>query len=242
VSRSTYWAFYSLILTIRPDIICDIGSCDGKEAIRFKRLRPAGNVLAFEANKANYERIIQNDDVARLGIDVRHAAVSDRQGEVDFYEVDVPAGKPWAVGVSSLHRRGSSIAGGLVERRVTVEGVRMDKVLADIPGGRIGLWIDVEGAARTVLAGLSDAIDRVTFMHMETELAPLWVGEETSEQVARDLDELGFQIVARGRTDHPEQQNIVVVSKRLKNFAAHVTAAKAAARAFRLTSFVPHRG
>ena len=77
MSRSTYWAFYSLILTVRPDIICDVGSCDGTEAIRFKKLRPAADVLAFEANKTNYERITGNDDVTRLKIDVRHAAVTD---------------------------------------------------------------------------------------------------------------------------------------------------------------------
>jgi FkbM family methyltransferase len=239
MSRSTYWAFYSLILSVRPDIICDIGSCDGTEALRFKRLRPSADVLAFEANRANYERIIENNNITRLNIDVRHAAVTDGSGDVDFYEVDVPAGEPWAVGVSSLRKRSSSIVSDLVERRVTVAGVSMGEVLADMPGDRVGLWIDVEGAAHNVIEGLGEAADRVAFMHIETEVAPLWIGEETGEQIARDLDELGFDVIASGVTDHPEQKNLVVVSRRLKNLAVHVAAAKTAAHAFRLARFIP---
>jgi FkbM family methyltransferase len=242
MSRSTYWAFYSLILTVRPDIICDIGSCDGTEAIRFKKLRPPADVLAFEANKTNYERITGNDDVARLKIDVRHAAVTDTSGDVDFYEVDVPVAKPWAVGVSSLRRRGSSIVSELVERRVTVAGVSMEEVLADRPGERVGLWIDVEGAARDVIAGLGNAADRVAFMHIEAEFAPLWIGQDTGEQVTRDLDELGFDVIATGVTDHPDQKNLVVVSRRLKKRAMHAAAARGCAHAFRFARFIPHRG
>lgn len=229
--RSTYWAFYSLVMTVRPKIICDIGSCDGSEAIGFKRLRRDAYVIAFEANKGNYDRIAEKNRISGCGIDVRHAAVTDKSGPVTFNEVEVPPDRPWAAGVSSLRRRSPSMAYGLKERPVTVQGVRLDDVLECIPGDRIGLWIDVEGAAEQVIAGLGQAVDRVAFLHIETENSEMWVGQATTKKVVHDLHELGFEQIASVQEVNG-QQNIVMVSRRLNKFSTHVAIAKSVARSY----------
>src|SRR6202035_3031887 len=50
--------FYGFVSATRPNIICDVGSYNGDEAIRFKRLSPKSRVYAFEANRQNVEECI----------------------------------------------------------------------------------------------------------------------------------------------------------------------------------------
>ena len=77
--------FYALLATHRPAVICDVGSLDGQQALRFKRICPKADVIAFEANPSSCEHIRQN--VQGSGVVVEHLAASNKQGRVDFHAV-----------------------------------------------------------------------------------------------------------------------------------------------------------
>jgi FkbM family methyltransferase len=213
--------FYALILLRWPHTICDVGSCDGADAFRFRRMRPGARVIAFEANPDNYMAI--RADPHSAGIEVRPEAASDEDGEATFYVLEVPPDQLWAKGASSLNRRGAEIQEGLVERPVQVTTCRLDTVLSK-ERAPIALWVDVEGAASKVVSGLKGIADRVSFIVIELEPRPLWQGQVPAPQVLEQLAEIGFREVARTQQD---RQLNVVLTREIG--AATLLAAKAIA-------------
>lgn len=199
--------FYALVLLVRPNTICDVGSCDGSEAFRFRRLRRAARVVAFEANPGNYERIASDPRSRR--IELRHEAVADEDCELTFYVVDVPEDKPWARGASSLNRRTEDSQLGLTESPVRVQAHRLDTVLATATPP-IALWIDVEGAASRVVAGFHGIVSKISFATVEVERRPLWEGQTNGAEVIGTLQDLGFRVISR-QMDGPAQDNVVLV-------------------------------
>lgn len=197
--------FYALILLRRPPTICDVGSCDGADAFRFRRLRPGARVIAFEANPDNYKAI--RADPRSAGIEVYPEAVSDEDGEATFYVLEVPPDQLWAKGASSLNRRGAEIQEGLAERPVQVATCRLDTALSN-ERAPIALWVDVEGAASKAVDGLKGIADRVSFIVIELEPRPLWEEQAPASRVLEQLAEIGFREVARTLQDR--QLNVLL--------------------------------
>src|SRR5260370_25791148 len=71
-------------LELSPSVICDIGSYDGGDAIRFKMAFPRASVFAFEADPTRLKIVQAN--ASKFGVTAVHAAVCDRTGWVDWYE------------------------------------------------------------------------------------------------------------------------------------------------------------
>lgn len=186
--------FYALVALARPRTVCDVGSCDGTAAFRFRKLRRGGHVIAFEANPSNYAAICA--DPRSSSIEVRAQAVSDEDGEATFYLLDVPRGKQWAKGASSLNRRTAEIEWGVTEHPIRVPACRLDTALQDA-AAPIALWVDVEGAAKRVVDGFEGIADRVSFICIELEPRALWAGQVESSAVLDKLAALGFREVAR---------------------------------------------
>lgn len=186
--------FYACVALKRPRTVCDVGSCDGTAAFRFRTLQRAARVIAFEANPENYAAICS--DPRSSNIEVRAEAVSDEDGEATFYVLDVPPDKEWAKGASSLNRRTYKIKWGLDEHPIRVPTCRLDTALQDAPSP-IALWVDVEGAAKRVVDGFEGIADRVSFICVELEPRALWEGQVESFEVLDKLARLGFREVAR---------------------------------------------
>lgn len=201
------YLFYALILLVRPSVICDVGSCDGTEAFKFRRLRPRARIVAFEANPHNYARIAS--DSRSRKIELHSEAASDIDGETTFHVLETPPESPWTRGGSSLKRRGPEIKLGLGEEPVPVRALRLDTLLGDAPGP-IALWVDVEGAAGQVIDGLAAIVDRVAFICVELESAAIWDGQETAAPVLDRLARLGFEILAT-TPDSVHQDNYLLV-------------------------------
>lgn len=201
------YLFYALILLVRPSVICDIGSCDGTEAFKFRRLRPSARIVAFEANPHNFARIATDSRSER--IELHAEAASDTDGETTFYVLETPPSSPWARGGSSLMRRGPEIKLGLGEEPVQVRSLRLDTLLAEAPQP-IALWVDVEGAAAQVIDGLAGIADRINFMCVELESVPIWDGQETAAAVLDRLSGWGFEVIAT-TPDSVRQDNFLLV-------------------------------
>lgn len=204
------YAFHALLTALRPQIICDVGSCDGAQAARFKRQRPGARVLAFEANPRNYDRIVKNPAIRRLGIEVLPLAVSDRSGTATFHVLEEREDVPWTVGASSLSKRTPDASHGLVETAVEVQTVRLDEQLAQ-SSGAVALWVDVEGAADLVVEGMSGIADRVVVIHIEVEAhAGIWERQADADRVLERLRGLGFRALGSDQ-DWSGQRNVVLV-------------------------------
>jgi FkbM family methyltransferase len=195
--------FTKLLRTLDIGTVCDVGSMDGTDALRFRRALPSANVIALEPNPRNWV-LMQADTRLRRGrIRILPLAASDLEADAPFFVVaadyvrnrDLPRR-----GISSLYRRSD---GPPLAEIVSVRTVRLDRLLsaencADAP---IALWIDTEGMAFETVSGASGVLDRTRMVHVEVETLPcIGADQRLFSDVERLLLETGFALVA---TDQP---------------------------------------
>jgi len=191
--------FYALLATHRPAVICDVGSLDGQQALRFKRICPKADVIAFEANPSSCEHIRQN--VQGSGVVVEHLAASNKQGRVDFHAVQE---RPE---VSSLLDRTDDLA----TTTAPVDAVRLDQYL-ETRAGPVALWIDVEGAADEALEGASGLRDRIVAVHIELETRThLWTGQPSATAALERLRSWGLELAGRSAVVDGVQYDYLLV-------------------------------
>lgn len=212
---STSRLFTDLLRPLRVEVVCDIGSLNGADALRFRRALPAADIIAFEANPDNYQAMLRTPALAQAGIEILPCAAAEREGETEFYVVPVQDGNLARRGMSSLYQREAADQRGVP---VPVATRRVDSVLGErARAGRIiALWIDAEGAAFEVLEGSRGVIEQVRLVHVEVETAPcIGAGQKLYPAVAAFLEAQGFEQIA---TDYPidnPQFNVLFVRRGL---------------------------
>src|SRR5688572_12876775 len=75
MSLSTGRLFTALLRPLRIDVVCDIGSLNGADALRFRRALPKADIMAFEANPHNYRAMLATPALRRARIEVLPCAV-----------------------------------------------------------------------------------------------------------------------------------------------------------------------
>lgn len=192
---NTRVAFKTLLRLCRADCICDIGSCDGSDSLKFRKLLPKARVVAFEANPFLYKQMAANPSLAGNRIEVFPFAITNQNGTAPFHVTDVDYDGPGVreeanVGTSSL-----LVHEGLkVRQTVEVQTRRIDEfLLSRYPEARrVGLWVDTEGAEFGVLEGMVGIKDRVLAVHVETALTPLRLGQKVTMEVESLMRSFGF--------------------------------------------------
>ena len=80
--------FRKLLRAIKPEIVLDIGSCDGTESVKIAQILPESKVIAFEANPTNFRLINANSDIKKYNVKVHNLAVQNIDDEVSFHIID----------------------------------------------------------------------------------------------------------------------------------------------------------
>lgn len=194
VTAALETALDAVIAVARPDVFAEIGAFEAAFSARMRAAHPGAAVVAFEANPRVHARFAAA--AAAAGVDYRHAAIADRAGEISFGVVEVVAG----TAMPAENRMGSIHDLALRDSRtvpVTVRAARLDDELATVPGQRACLWVDVEGAAATVLAGAPATLDRSAIVYVEVESSPVWAGQVLAPGVIAALRGAGFVLAAR---------------------------------------------
>ena len=193
--------FVRLLRILRVDVVCDVGSMNGADALRFRAAVPSATIYAFEAHPENHQLMRNDPELQRKGIAALPLAVTDYDGEADFF-VTTPgysSGDAWR-GMSSLHRRFARPHMLTVTR---VRATRLDTFLADKvpPDAHLALWIDVEGKAYEVIDGAASMMHKVRLLHVEVETTRC-IGDDQKcyPQVKAMLCSAGFSELA---TDGP---------------------------------------
>ena len=211
VVLKTKYAFHALLWLLEPDVALDIGSMDGSDSMRFRKLLPRADIVAFEGNPYNYRAMLENREIGRKRIRVLNSLVSDTEGERSFFVQRPVAGAGhFNRGTSSLTRRDEE---GLTTEEVRLEAVRIDSFLArEYPmSSSVALWVDVEGHACSVLEGMSGAKDRVKLMHVEVETSEVWPGQKVEADVLRVAAGMDFIPVACGT--NAVQRDVILASR-----------------------------
>jgi len=125
---NTHRLFAQLLRVMRIDAVCDVGSMNGADALRFRAAAPAARIHAFEPNPENLQRMQTNPALRDNNINIVALAVTNYDGDAEFHIV--PAGyfpgESWR-GMSSLYERFDQPA---LSTTVRVKTARLDTFLA----------------------------------------------------------------------------------------------------------------
>jgi len=211
VVLKTKYAFHTLLWLLEPDLVLDVGSEDGSDSKRFRKLLPQADIVAFEGNPSHYRAMLEDQEVARNRIRVVYSLVSDTQGKrIFFLQRPVAGARNFNRGTSSLTRRDED---GAIAEEVLLDSVRIESFLArEYPkSSSVALWIDVEGHAHSVLEGIGGAKDRVKLVHVEVETSEMWPKQKIEADVMRLAASMGLVPIARGADS--VQRDLVLVKR-----------------------------
>jgi FkbM family methyltransferase len=203
----TKYLFLILLRLLKPNLVLDVGSLDGSDALRFRRMLPRAKIVSFEANPHLYQKMIRDPKLQTAGVSiinkVASASVAD---EIPFFISRESAGRVWNKGASSLNRQ---IAGDDHEE-IAVKTTRLDEHIG-VSHGSAALWIDVEGASYEVLSTIQSKRHLVSLIHIETETAELWKAQKLKSDVVALAQSMGFTPIAQSSSGI--QQDVVFVNR-----------------------------
>jgi len=193
VALDTRRLFLRLLRTLHIDFICDAGSLDGRDALRFRDSVRDADIVALEPNPANFKRMQSETTLAAAGIELVQVAAADFDGEAPFHLVPAPPGadQRGRRGMSSLLERSDArFAGPSIMTQVR----RLDGLLgARVRDRRLALWIDTEGMAFETLSGAAGVAESLELVHVEVEVEPcIGTSQHLYADVAALLRSWGF--------------------------------------------------
>ncbi len=203
--------FLRLLRELSIEVVADVGSMDGCDALAFARTVPTAIVYAMEPHPRNCAALRASEILRNHRIRIDEVAASDREGSAAFHLVADRPGEPARRGMSSLFRRTGAWAPASGE--VTVRTVRLEDYLApeSRAGKRIALWIDTEGKSYEVLDG-AGALAGVLLIHAEVEALPLIApAQRLYPDIAARLARAGYSELARDRAEGASQFNVLFV-------------------------------
>lgn len=214
---NTQRLFTRLVRAIGISTICDVGSMNGAEALRFHRAAPTSRIYALEPNPSNYRLMRANPALQQCAIELLPLAASDCDGESDLFLVDADYSRQDATcGLSSLYARTGLMHPSTAAVRVRT--TRLDSLLAGEcgSGARLALWIDVEGKAYEVIEGMRGVAGSVQLLHVEVETeACIAAGQRLYPDVRALLRRLGFAELATDLHPTRTQFNALFVRRGL---------------------------
>lgn len=211
VVLKTKYAFHALLWLLKPDIVLDIGSMDGADSKRFRKLLPEAELFAFEANPHNYQAMCGDDEIAKCRVKVVNRLVSGEEMSRSFF-LQKPEVRNGEInfGISSALKRCQEDGNS---EEINVESVRIDSFLNSqrLAKNDVALWVDVEGMAYEVLEGISGASEQIHLMHVEVETREIWAGQRLKPDVLRLAQRMGYIPIANGASD--VQHDVILVSQ-----------------------------
>lgn len=176
------------------DVVFDVGANVGQFAQEARHELPAATIYSFEPHPRSFEKLSK---VAVGGrIDPQCSALSDRIGEVMFYEYDIEGAGSHLNSLVPDARFPTRF--GYEGHAITVQSTTLDHFCASHSIDCIDfLKIDVEGAELSVLKGATDMLARgkilaVYFEFNDLEPAPGTTGGSLMP-IARYLGEFGLR-------------------------------------------------
>jgi FkbM family methyltransferase len=209
---NTQRLFAGLLSGLRINVICDVGSMNGADALRFRDANPESSIYAFEPNPQNFRQMQTNQVFEDRNIQLVPLAAANIDGDAEFFLVDADySRRDFRRGMSSLYKRPDDQGTAVPVR---VKTTRLDTFLVDKcrPGARLALWIDTEGKAYEVIQGMIGIAERVHVIHVEVETVPcIGSNQRLYSEVKTLLQELGFAECATDQPSSASQFNALFI-------------------------------
>ena len=207
----TKYLFFNLLKLIKPGLALDVGSMDGADSLRFRKMVPHAKIIAFEGNPYNFKRMNADRRLKQANIILSDQLVSKGR-EATFYVSKESIDGVGNLGSSSLRPPSDK---DTVGEKLARPCVSLDTVIGSniAENDKVALWVDVEGAAYEVLETALSQSDRLSILHVEVELEPRWEGQLLKNDVIKLCDKMGLDLIAKSKNE--TQQDLVFVNRDL---------------------------
>jgi len=177
---------YRWLREYKIDAIIDVGAAVGNVSLAVGALFPNAKIFAFDPIEENCKELKKRDCHHR--IIVEEVVISDNKGEVEFFiNSYLPA--------SSLLQFEDEFRNIFpVSDKIKVKTVTLDSYFSKVPlGKKIFLKIDTQGSELAVLQGAEKLLEKVSIVHIETNLSDYYLGQHLFGDIYDFLVELGFE-------------------------------------------------
>lgn len=198
---------------VPPEVILDVGACEGEDSLRYLSLFPQTRVIAFEplpANIAKIATVIPEHDKHRFQL--VSTAVAGSDGTRRFH---VSSGRPpgvpdsdWNYGNKSSSLLNPSdlmhkIHGWLrFDEVISVEAVTMPTIFKRFDLGLVNLiHLDVQGAELEILKASAEVLPRVQSVWLEVSERPIYENQALVGDVEVFMRNAGFSKVLDLRSE-----------------------------------------
>lgn len=197
--------FHVIVQALQPELILDIGSRNGKDALILRRHASQAEIIAFEATPELAHAMQKNVELRHAHIDVRHCAVGDTEGTAQFSIFN------------SRKKMGSLLPSSTkeIQQVFTVPTIKIDSLPEAKGKQNIALWIDVEGSEYQVLEGARETLSRISVLHVEVETKQFWHGQKDYSEVRHLLESYGFGVLSERIDESFGQGNVVFIQNKL---------------------------
>lgn len=187
-------------------IIFDIGACEAEDSIRYSLLFPNSVIFAFEPNPENIKSAKLNIKQHKISnITLFEEALSDEQGEVDFY-VSSGSPKDKETDVNPTWNYGNKSSSILppekikythdwlkFNKKITIKANTLNNFckLNNIPQIDF-IHMDVQGAELKVLKGSSDYIENAKIIWLEVSNIELYKNQALRKDIEKFMAKNNF--------------------------------------------------
>lgn len=170
------------------DVFFDIGAYRGLWTCLISSVIPDSQVIAFEPNPENYEKLKTNIKYNNQNVKTYNIALSSSNGNVKF-DLDkamssVSLGTNNSESVQEIHTQ-------RCDELIENENIAIPSIVK----------IDVEGFEMDVLKGMSDVLSDIEFIIIELHSKSMKKYDSTPESLVRLLEKKGFQVELRASDD-----------------------------------------
>src|SRR6266568_1376989 len=188
---------YRIVLSLKrqgivPKTILDVGANVGQFAVACAKIFPGVTVHSFEPLPDCVERLKRN--VARLaGVHVYPLALGEESGEATIH-VNSHSHSSSILALGERHRRAFPSAReiGDIKVKMSTLDLEMNSMSLERP---VLLKLDVQGYEALVLEGATETLDKVDYLLLEASFRPMYVGEKTFMDIARTMEDSGFEFL-----------------------------------------------
>lgn len=171
------------------NLIFELGSRDGMEAISLANYYYNASVVSFECNPMTYPILESNiKNYSRLSS--YQYAVSDTNGVIDFYQS--VHGNP---GSSSIFKKTGEYdyIENLIQHKISVRSTTLSTFLDSYDKKNIDIiWADLQGAELKALGGMGDYIKDVKFIYTEVEYGSIYQNQALYSEIKDFLESKNF--------------------------------------------------
>lgn len=171
------------------NLIFELGSRDGIEAISLGNHYYNADVVSFECNPTTYH-ILQSNIKNYPKLSSYQYAVSDIDGIIDFYQS--VHGNP---GSSSIFKKTGQYdyIENLVQNKISVQSTTLSTFLDNYNKKDIDIiWADLQGAELKALNGMGEYLNKVKFIYTEIEYKPIYENQALYFEIKSFLESRNF--------------------------------------------------